>query len=153
MTPAVNNTLHIHGLCDEMGIPHKGSKAIWTDKLEKRYTTQMCESTPVIMNALPSRWVPEVVILDAMFLIQCSPLRQTMTIMDYAKLLFNRFVTLHYQAEVKQVHVLFDAPSQGKFNSKVYEQKRRDDSSCKSNHEHITFQPCTKVPKAWRTFI
>ena len=93
-------------ICEETGAPHKGSKAVWTDKLEKRYSTKTCESTPVITHVLPRGWVPEVIILDAMFLIQCSPLRQTMTIMDYAKLLLNRFVLQHYQAGVRYMYYL-----------------------------------------------
>ena len=132
-------------ICEETEAPHKGSKAVWTDKLEKRYSTKTCESTPVITHVLPREWVPEVIILDAMFLIQCSPLRQTMTIMDYAKLLLNRFVIQHYQAGVNQVHVLFDCPSQQHFNPKVYEQIRRDTSCVNNTHELIKFQPWTKV--------
>ena len=50
-------------ICTETGAPHKGSKAVWTDKLEKRYA--MCTSTPVILHTLPREWVPEIVILDA----------------------------------------------------------------------------------------
>ena len=61
-------------LCSEKGIPHKSSKVAWIDKLEKRYATQECESNPVVMHILPIGWVPEVVIIDAMFLIQCNPL-------------------------------------------------------------------------------
>lgn len=68
--------------------------------------------------------------------------------MDYGTLLLNRFVIQHYKAGAKQVHVLFDSPSQQTFNPKVYEQKRRDTSILHTgSHEHIDFQPHTKVPK------
>ena len=86
-----------------------------------------------IIQALPLYWVPDVVVLDAMFLIQCNPLRQTMTITDYAKLMF---VMPHYQDERH-------------FNPKLYEQNRRDSTCDNNNHEHIQFQPSTKVPKAF----
>ena len=99
-------------ICDENGAPRKSSKAIWTDKMEKRYSNQTCQINrqcmPVV-HFLPTEWVPEVVIMDAMFLIQCNPLRQTMTLKDYAKLILNRFAMQHYQAGVHEVHMLFDA--------------------------------------------
>ena len=55
-----------------------------------------------------SDWIPDLVILDAMFLIQCSPFWQTLNISDYAKLLLKRFALVHYTAGVKEVHMLFD---------------------------------------------
>ena len=134
--------------CDENGAPRKGSKAAWTDKMQKRYSNQACQCMPVV-HLLPSGWSPEVVIMDSMFLIQCNPLRQTM---DYAKLILNRFALQHYQAGVREVHLVFDAPSNDYFNPKMYEQSRRD-STCESFHEHVHFEPCTKVPKSWRTCI
>ena len=67
--------------------------------------------------------IPDLVILDAMFLIT---FQQTMNINNYAKLLLNRFALVHYKAGVKEVHMLFDAPMQLFFNPKVFEQMRRD---------------------------
>ena len=64
-------------ICDEIGNPQKGTKAHWTDKLGKRYSLF---NPPVLLSTLPSGWVPEAVIIDGMFLIQCAPLRQTSTI-------------------------------------------------------------------------
>ena len=51
-------------LADANGYPHKTNKSHWTDKLQQRY--QLTEST-VFMNQLP--WVPQTVIIDAMFMI------------------------------------------------------------------------------------
>ena len=138
-------------LCDEHGTPRKGSKAAWTDKIEKCYTSQTCQSMPVT-HFFPVVWVPEVVILDAMFLIQCNPLRQTMTIKDYALLLLNHFAAQHYQAGVPEVHFLFDVPRTQHFNPKEYEQKRRDFAS-QVSHDHQQFEPSTKVPKSWRRVL
>ena len=90
--------------------------------------------------------------MDSMFLIQCNQLRQTMTIKDYAELILNCFALQHYQAGVREVHLVFDAPSNDYFNPKMYEQSRRD-STCESIHEHVHFEPCTKVPKSWRTCV
>ena len=141
----------LRAICDEKGAPRKGSKAIWTDKKEKRYSNETGKCNPVV-HCLPNRWIPEVVIMDAMFLIQCNPLRQTMTIKNYAKLILNRFAMQHYQAGVQEVHIVFDAPFNHYFNPKMYEQSRRD-STCESTHEHIPFELSTKVPKSWRACI
>ena len=130
-------SLYPRAICDEAGNPHRGSKALWTDKLEKRYAKQTCECIPV-MHILRNEWIAEVAILDAMFLIL-----HYMTITDYAKHLFNRFMTQYYNAGVTYFLML------GQFNPKVYEQKRREKSSG-NDHEHIKFQ---NVPKAWRTCI
>ena len=142
-------------ICDENGIPHKSSKATWTEKLQKRYDKQCHDAnSQVIIECLPRGWKPQIVIIDGMFLIQCNPLRQTMTITEYAKLLFNRFMLPHYQAGAEQVHVIFDAPQHERFNPKVYEQNRRDTASTSSNtHEHISFQLYTRVPKSCRATV
>lgn len=62
-------------LCDSEGIPHKGSKKNWTDKLQSRYS--------IVTHNLPLNWTPEAVLLDGMFFINITPLRQTQTIQDY----------------------------------------------------------------------
>ena len=58
------------------GSPHKGNKSKWTDKLQSRY------NAAPFMSAL--QWIPEVVIIDAMFSINTNPLRQHKSITDYA---------------------------------------------------------------------
>ena len=42
------------------GLPHKGSKATWTDKISKRYQS-------VVLNTLPPGWKSDVVVIDRMF--------------------------------------------------------------------------------------
>ena len=68
-------------LADEDRFPHKGNKSTWTDKLQNIY--QLAEPAPVFMNLLP--WVPEVVIIDAMLMINMKLLRRTATILEYRK--------------------------------------------------------------------
>ena len=82
-------------------------------------------SAPII-QVLQIDWVPDVVVSDGMFLIQCNPLRQTMTIMEYGILILNRFVIPQYKAGTKEVHIVFDIPSERYFNPKSYEHNRRD---------------------------
>jgi len=76
-------------IADEDGNPHKSNKSSWTDKLSSRYSLA---NPQVFTSQLP--FVPQVVIIDAMFLINMRPLRQTKTITDYTKLLFNQFILL-----------------------------------------------------------
>lgn len=76
-------------LADINGNPHKGNKNKWTDKLQTRYNVP--ETTP------SPEWVPEVVIINAMFSININPLRQHKTIEQYANLLLRQFVIPYYQ--------------------------------------------------------
>ena len=61
--------------------PHSTDSAIWTDK--KQYSSEINRQCIPLVHFFPTEWFPEVVMLC--FLIQCNPLRQTMTL-DYAKL-------------------------------------------------------------------
>ena len=59
-------------LADENGNPHKASQSNWSDKLESRY------QSGVFMKFPP--WVPQVAIVNAMFMVNTRPLRRTKTI-------------------------------------------------------------------------
>ena len=59
-------------LADEEGNPHKGNKSAWTTKLVSRYQSA---DAPILVSHLP--FVPHTVIVDAMFLLNTRPLRQT----------------------------------------------------------------------------
>ena len=96
-------SLYPRSIADENGYPLKGSKSVWKDKLKKRYPGP---NTQVVLDLLPTPWKPDAVILDGMFFINCKPLRNTTTITDYSVFLFNRFVLPHFQALVKEVHLL-----------------------------------------------
>jgi len=143
-------SLYPRAIADETGSPVKGSKSVWKDKLRKRYSG----TTPVVIDTLPSQWNPDATIIDGMFLINCKPLRQTETIIQYSLFLFKRFLLPHFQAQVKEVHLIFDTPSGGEvFNPKMFEQKRRDTSNDSVPHQHIAFTPTTKVPGNWQSYI
>ena len=144
-------SIYPRALCDVTGNPQRGTKSNWTDKLGKRYSHA---NPPVISNTLPSGWVPEAVIIDGMFLLQCAPLRQTSTISRYAELLFNRFILTHFKTGAIEVHLLFDSPSIQAFNPKSHERTRRDSTrTSSSSHVHITFTPSTLIPNNWRSLI
>ena len=51
-------------IADEDGNPHKANKSNWTDKLQSHYESA---EPPVFVNMIP--WLPQAVIIDAMFLI------------------------------------------------------------------------------------
>ena len=133
-------------IADVNGLPHKGSKATWTDKISKRYQS-------VVLNTLPPGWKPDVVVIDGMFLINCNPLRSTSNISQYAMMLFNRFIAPHFNAGATEINLVFDTETRRQFNPKCFEHQRRDTGSSLNNHEHIEFIPTTKIPQAWRTFI
>ena len=144
-------SVHPRAIADTNGLPNKGVKATWTDKLKKRYSAP---NLPVVMDCLPLGWTPHAVIIDGMFLINCSPLRSTSTITEYATFLLNRFTSPHYLAGAKEVHLVFDTSNHvASFNPKCYERARRDQSHTTDNHQHISFLPNTTIPHNWRTYI
>ena len=123
-------------IADANGYPNKGVKATWTDNLKKRFSGP---HLPVVLDFLPDGWTPEAAIIDGMFLINCTPLRHTSIVADYAAFLFNRFVSPHYRAGAVEVHLVFDTPNRQPFNPKCYEHKRRDQCHNTKDHEHLSF--------------
>ena len=102
----------------------------------------------------PQGWTPYRVIIEGMLLINCSPLRTTSTITEYATFLLNRFASPHYLARARDVHPVFDTSSTAvSFNPKCYEHARKDQSHNTDHHQHISFLPSTSIPHNWRTYI
>ena len=56
-------------IANEEGYPHKGNKSRWTNKLETRYKSAL----PSTFTNFPP-WMPQVAIINAMFLINIRPL-------------------------------------------------------------------------------
>lgn len=71
-------------LADEYGNPHKASKSTWKEKIRSRYKFA---PSPVLLSAIPPGWIPQTVIIDAMFLINTTPLRRNKTITDFTSTL------------------------------------------------------------------
>ena len=136
---------YLRAISDVNGKPHKGSKSTWTDKIGKRYES-------VVLSTLPQGWIPDVAIIDGMFFINCNPLR-SISVSEYAMLLFKQFIAPHFNAGATEVHWVFDMKNRQQFNPKCFEHERRDVGNSPGNHEHITFTPSTKVPQTWQTFI
>ena len=143
-------SLYPRALADEKGHPQKGNKSHWTDKLISRYRTT---KPPVFTNY--SLWTPQVVIIDAMFLINIRPLRRTKTIEDYAALLFNQVVVRYFQSGITEVHLVFDKPASRPFNTKAFEHHRRYNKNNSDNqyHQHLQFKPATTIPPKWQDYL
>ena len=139
-------SIYPRAISDASGMPHRGSKSVWTSKLEERYS-----QPAVVTNGLPVGWNAQAVIIDGMFLVNTTPLRRNRTIDDYSKMLLGRFAIVHYKAGTAQVHIIFDKPIEGNFLPKMFERQRRDVIEC--NHMHIVFTPDTPIPNGWRKYI
>ena len=136
-------------IANEDGYPHKASKSKWTGKLTSRYISA---DPPVFTSYLPLS--PQVVIIDAMFIINTRPLRQTKTILHYTKLLCNQSVLSHYKAYVDEVHLIFDKPGRQKFNPKQFEQHKRSlQHKTISEYQHISLMPQSTIPSGWQNFL
>ena len=99
-------------------------------------------------------WVPQVAIVDAMFMVNTRPLRRTKTIMEYTRVLFDRFALEHFRAGIQEVHLIFDKPGRQTFNPKQFEHTKRytKGKSC-HQHEHISFTPQTSIPQGWQEYL
>ena len=82
------------------GTPHKGNKSKWSEKLKAHYN-----NTSAFMSVL--EWVPEVVIIDSMFMININPLRQHKTLNQYADLLFRQYAIYHIIVVVHRQYILY----------------------------------------------
>ena len=78
-------------------------------KLSARYTL------PLAQVQLHHGWVREVVIVDALIILNTKP-----TILDHSRF-FNRFVLLYFMAGIIEVHLTFDIP-----NKQALDPKRHD---------------------------
>ena len=121
-------SVYPRAIADENGCPLKGSKSVWKEKLCKRYTDV---SSPVISDMLPDQWSPDGIIIDAMFLNNCKPLRNVPNITDYSTFLFKRFVLPYLAGGARP----------------------RRDQGKELSHQHLSFSPSTKPPTNWRSFI
>ena len=72
-------------LCDSEGLPNKGNKKNWTDKLQKRYF--------ILTPDLPLSWTPEAVLMDGMFFINITPLQHTSNVQEYGKFIYYTHTT------------------------------------------------------------
>ena len=108
------------------GQPRKGQKSNTTKCLMTRYQES---SPPVLLNSLPSGWVPESCFLEGMFLLHTVPLTTQKTFNDYAKFLVERFIIPRFKQGAREVHVIFDNAERLPQTPKMHERSRRDKSA------------------------
>ena len=61
--------------CNAKGHPDSGTKSTWHEKINVRY------DDTIINNTLPNGWVPNVVVVDGIFMLNSKPLRCTSTVL------------------------------------------------------------------------
>ena len=133
-------------LCDIDGLPTKGQKSLVTNFYQCRY-----KESSIITHQFPPNWIADSVIIDGMFLINCSPLGSHKTMADYGNFLLKRFITPHLRKGSKEIHLLFDEPGQQEENPKSFEQARRELPP--SDHQCMVFCEDAEVPSYWRKTI
>ena len=104
---------------------------------------------------LPCGWTTEVVVIDAMFMINTNPLKSIKIVSEYGILLLKVFVMPYFQSQCTEVHLCLDNPKQQQFNPKQCEQERRDEA-CKTDlqsHTHLMLTPHKAIPRAWQESV
>ena len=130
---------------DIHNMPTKGQKSYITKNLAARYST-------ILDKSLPDQWIPELAVIDGMFLIHVKPFGRDTHFKEYVRLLLRRFIQPHFKQGTREVHVLFDKPPQSNFNPKQWEQEKRDMQQTTSTHIH-DISDTTRVPSNWKEFI
>ena len=116
--------------------PTKGQKSLITQSLAARYTN-------ILSKSLPEKWVPELVILDGMFLVHVKPFGRNTNFAEYARLLLRRFVQPHFKRGTKEVHVLFDRPPNQTSTPNNGNKKR--ETLVKNNPQHTFTMSMTQL--------
>ena len=135
-------------LCNNEGLSLKGQKSFASTIFEKRYEKAIPQ---VVLNALPSGWIPECCILEGMFMINTSPIGTHKTTCDYGDFLFVRFIVPQWLRGSKEVHIIFDNPGRIPESPKQFERTRRDDcATVISNHVCTEITNTSQIPSKWR---
>ena len=103
------------------------------------------------MQTLPQGWIPEITIIDGMFLVNTKPLRRIKNITEYTQQIYNRFAMEQFCQGVTEVHIVFDKPSRQCFNPEQFEHVKRNSNAktASTHHEHTEFTSHTLIPNAW----
>jgi len=127
------------------GEPNKGTKSVTTTVYLKRYEEAM--PTPFVTR-FPTGWLPSIIIMEGMFLINIIPWDAHTTIGSYADFLMRQHIMPHYRNGATEVHVLFDNP---KCNSlKHFERLKRDRANpVPDTHYCTNFSADLHVPSQW----
>lgn len=108
-----------------------------------------------VLDTLDEGWVPDLVILEGMFLINSASIRtHHVTFQDYLAYIAKRWVVPHLRRGTRAVHVVFDDPGAlGKPSLKDLERSRRDALSNQKSTEPCEVTISAPLPTAWRPFL
>ena len=136
-------------IADANGIPNKGQKSNTTSYYSKRYGNH------AFSTSFPPGWLPDIVILEGMFMINTTPLRIHAKMSDYITHLLSRYAGCYLNMGVTELHIIFDDAGRFGVNPKRIEQARRDASisTTNSDHEHSVFSDDMKIPSKWREIL
>ena len=130
--------------------PRSGTKSYVTQLYRKRWP--QCFITGTLF---PDREVPDLVVIDGMFVINTAPLMRH-TFADYASFLARRYGGTYFSKGVRCVDVVFDHPNHSGFSLKQAERDRRDGAmsgiEC-GYKEHGTFTSSSSLPSKWQEFL
>jgi hypothetical protein len=130
------------------GSPNPGQKAA-----AGHFFSKMAPSA--FMTFVPPEDCPNMVVIDAMFIITGAPPSTCITFEDYAQVLYAKWVTYYFTKypSVTQVAVAFDKQSDSiLMTPKQFERKRRDDASAfKETMQMIN--KLSKLPTKWMVFL
>ena len=138
-------------LANSDGSSRKGQKSYATKAIETRYKKS---SPPVILNSLPTAWVPDCCLLEGMFMLNTTPLGTHRTFADYSQFLIKRSIIPQFRKGANQVHVIFDNPGRLHQTPKYFERKCRDaTASITTGHMCDEFQATLRIPSKWRADV
>ena len=99
--------------------------------------------------------MPDLVVIDGMFVINTAPL-MLHTFADYASFLARWYGGTYFSKGVRCIAVVFDHPNRSGFSPKQAECDRRDGvmsgTEC-GYKEHGTFTPSSSLPSKWQEFL
>ena len=108
-------------ISDSNGVPQKEQKSVSTSFYQNTYGDK------VISNKFTAGWLPNTVILEGMFLINTTPLRTHTIMLEYTNFILIRYAGRYLNAEISEVHVVFDDPGRFDMHPKDIEHCRRDE--------------------------
>ena len=102
----------------------------------------------VVNDTLPQNWVPHAVIIDGMFLLYAPPPPGTTTVLEFSRILSERYIAPYFEAGALEVHLLFDDPDRHSVSPKASERRRRY-AAGSTNHVHYDFTEQLPSSQKW----
>lgn len=116
------------------------------DKLESR-----CRSSVTSPFLSTHEWVPDLAIIDAMFIINTTSLRQHKILEQYADFLFRQYAIPHFNLGTKEVH--FVLTIQVDLVSILRTVSTKGGIQIPKMTSHFTFDPQSSTPRPWRKYL